>query len=116
MTEGGPPDLGAELEIDVETLQALRETGAPHQLLDIREDWERDICALDGAIAVPMVAVPQSLARLRDDAPVVVLCHLGGRSLQVAAWLRANGFGRAVSVRGGIDAWAREVAPEMALY
>ncbi len=46
----------------------------------------------------------------------MVLCHHGQRSLQVAAWLRGQGFDGATSLSGGIDAWAREFDSEMARY
>jgi rhodanese-related sulfurtransferase len=47
---------------------------------------------------------------------VVVHCHLGGRSLRVAQWLRQQGFARAQSMTGGIEAWAVEIEPGMARY
>ncbi len=46
----------------------------------------------------------------------MVLCHHGHRSLQVAAWLRGQGFGGATSLSGGFEAWASEFGPEMARY
>ncbi len=47
---------------------------------------------------------------------MVVVCHHGQRSLQVALWLRGQGFAWATSLAGGIDAWAAAQAPEMARY
>lgn len=57
-----------------------------------------------------------ALDRLDPDRPVVALCHHGMRSLRVAAFLRQNGFAQAVSLAGGIDAWARQIDPAMARY
>ena len=54
--------------------------------------------------------------RMSIISPVVVLCHHGMRSMQVAAWLRHQGFAGAVSVSGGIDAWARQIDPTLARY
>ncbi len=108
--------LGDGLELDVEALRALRDSDVAHQLLDIREDWEREICALPGSIDIAMGTLPDSLDRLSREMPVVVVCHFGARSLQVAAWLRHQGFARAFSVRGGIDAWARLVDTSLATY
>ncbi len=104
------------LEIDTDTLRELRESGADIQLVDIRDDWERQICALSGTIDIPMARLPHELDRLSPDTPVVVLCHHGVRSMQVAAWLRQQGFAGAVSIRGGIDAWARQLDPTLPLY
>ena len=44
-----------------------------------------------------------------QQSQIVVHCHLGGRSLQVAHWLRQQGFARAQSMAGGIEAWSLEV-------
>ena len=104
------------LEIDTDTLRELRGSGDELQLVDIRDDWEREICSLSGTIDIPMARLPNELDRLSPDTPVVVLCHHGMRSMQVAAWLRHQGFAEAVSVSGGIDTWARQIDPTLALY
>ena len=63
-----------------------------------------------------MTQIPGRLAELPRDGTLVVLCHHGQRSLQVATWLRGQGFGGATSLSGGIDAWAGGFDPEMARY
>lgn len=109
-------DFAGGLEIDVATLQRLRDEGADIQLLDIREDWERAICLIDGSIEIAMGDLPNGLARLDADRPVVALCHHGARSLRVASWLRRQGYARAVSLKGGIDAWSRLIDPAVPRY
>jgi rhodanese-related sulfurtransferase len=47
---------------------------------------------------------------------LVVVCHHGVRSMNVTAWLRRQGFEKAQSLRGGIDAWSVEVDPAVARY
>jgi rhodanese-related sulfurtransferase len=103
-------------EIGPAQLAAWRQEGAAHAILDVREPWEVAIAALDGALLVPMMEVPERLAELPRDRPLVVLCHHGARSWRVMAWLRAQGLGNAVNLAGGIDAWAREIDPAMATY
>ena len=109
-------DFSRSIEIDVDTLKQLRDTAADIQLVDIREDWERAVCLIAGSIEIAMAALPGALDRLDPDRPVVALCHHGVRSLRAAAWLRQQGFAQAVSLAGGIDAWARQVDPAMARY
>jgi rhodanese-related sulfurtransferase len=53
---------------------------------------------------------------LDPDGRIVVICHHGVRSLNVANWLRNQGFDQAQSLRGGIDAWARDVDPAVMRY
>jgi rhodanese-related sulfurtransferase len=38
------------------------------------------------------------------------------RSLQVVAFLQRAGFGNLHNLAGGIDAWARQVDPAVAVY
>ena len=103
-------------DIDVETLARMRADGTAHTLLDVREPAEIAICAIEGSLAIPMQTVPQNLATLPRDHTLVVLCHHGGRSGMVVNFLRKNGFDNARNLAGGIDEWARRIAPEMPRY
>jgi rhodanese-related sulfurtransferase len=103
-------------DIDVETLAQMRAEGTAHTLLDVREPAEIAICAIDGSLAIPMQSVPQHLATLPGDQPLIVLCHHGMRSGMVADFLRRNGFDNARNLAGGIDEWAKRIAPEMQRY
>lgn len=104
------------MEIDVLEFSAWREDGRPHAILDVREPWEREICAFSGSLDIPMAEVPQRLAELPEGEALVVICHHGMRSRQVTQWLRAQGVQRATNLSGGIDAWARIVDRSMDLY
>ncbi len=103
-------------EIDVATLAEWRRSGAAHCVVDVREAQELAVCRLDGTIDIPMAEIPVRLEEIPGDRPVVVMCHHGGRSAQVVRWLSARGMDNAVNLRGGIDAWAREVDPTMGRY
>jgi rhodanese-related sulfurtransferase len=85
-------------------------------LLDVREPWEYDVARLEGSLLVPMRAIPARTPELDPDAETVVICHHGGRSMQVAMFLERTGFGRVYNLAGGVDAWARQVDPSMATY
>jgi rhodanese-related sulfurtransferase len=77
-------------------------------LLDVREDMEWAAGRIAGAVHIPMNQVPQRLSYdpgpVTPDASVVVLCKVGGRSAQVTAWLRQQGY-NAVNLEGGMLAW-----------
>ncbi|MHB1935641.1 MAG: rhodanese-like domain-containing protein [Acidobacteriaceae bacterium] len=112
-----------EHEISVADLKeklkdAASQPGAePFCLLDVREPWEAQLCVLPGARLIPMGDLPSRAHRELDpDAHIVVYCHLGMRSLSAVLWLREQGFDRAQSLAGGIEAWARAVDPTMARY
>ena len=85
-------------------------------LLDVREPWEFAICCIDGAQLIPMRQIPGSLTQLNADQPVVVICHHGIRSQQVALYLEQRGFSQVYNLRGGVDGWARDVDRSMATY
>jgi rhodanese-related sulfurtransferase len=85
-------------------------------LLDVREPWEYARCHIDGAQSLPMAAVPTRLAELPVDQEIVVICHHGGRSQQIALLLERSGFDRVHNLQGGVHAWALQVDPTMPRY
>lgn len=104
------------LQIDVETLDRLRRAAAPLVLLDVREPWEREICAIEPSLGIPLGALPDRLQDVPTGGLVVVLCHHGVRSFQAMSWLRRHGFPTALNLDGGIDAWADRIDKTMARY
>lgn len=51
-----------------------------------------------------------------QDATIYVMCHHGNRSAQVTAWLAQQGWKNVFNVRGGIDAYAREIDNAVGFY
>ncbi len=81
--------------------------------IDVREDHER---ARGQAAGARGVAKAQLLAEpdrhLADrDAPVVLICQMGGRSMDAARALEAAGYTRLASVEGGTQRWQDEGWP-----
>jgi len=109
-------DSERSIDLDVEAFARLRDAGEAHAVLDVREPWEIAICALEGSLNIPMRELPARLAELPRDRPLVVICHRGMRSYQAAAWLRRMGFGNAVNLAGGIDAWGQVIDPAIPSY
>jgi rhodanese-related sulfurtransferase len=85
-------------------------------LLDVREPWEFQTCRIERSRHVPMRELPARLSEIDAGAEVVVICHHGTRSLQVAYFLARQGFARVHNLAGGVDAWARAVDPAMPVY
>jgi rhodanese-related sulfurtransferase len=90
--------------------------GEPIVVLDVREPWEVEIAALDGATAIPMSAIPARHAELPADRTIVVMCHHGARSAMVCDYLRAAGRTTVVNLAGGIDRWSLEVDRSVPRY
>lgn len=108
--------MRAPFEIEVEALDRMRQSGEPVLVLDVREQQEVEICAIEGSLHIPMNTLPGRVGELPKDRDIVVVCHHGGRSAQVTMWLRTQGFGRAINLAGGVDAWARRIDPNMKVY
>ena len=106
------------IEIDCGSVHEKLTAGADLCLLDCRELTEYDLVHLPDAKHVPMGEIP---ARIDEIEPhrqkeIVVYCHAGIRSLDVAMWLRQHGFSNARSMMGGIDRWSLEIDPTLPRY
>lgn len=103
-------------EITPQALKArLGAPGAP-VLLDVRQDWETQLCRLPNAIHIPIEEIEMRVDELDREDEIVVYCHQGVRSAAVAEYLRSLGFKRVQNLSGGLDLWARTVDPGMRRY
>jgi rhodanese-related sulfurtransferase len=106
-----------DYEIDPESVQRMSKGGERFTLLDVREPWEFDAARIEGAKLMPMGDVPsRAHQELDPEDHLVVYCHHGVRSMNVTAWLRQQGFEKAQSMAGGIDAWSRNVDAKVPVY
>ena len=85
-------------------------------LLYVREEGETQICQIANSTHIPMNLVPLRQNELPDGVAIVVYCHHGLRSLNVARFLEHAGFEELYNLAGGIAAWAQEIEPDMARY
>ncbi len=90
-------------------------------LLDVRQPEEQALVTLPGSILIPMMEVQSRVEEIRElrdscSGPLVVYCRSGKRSDSVAAWLLAQGFENVHNLRGGINAYAREVDTSLSPY
>jgi len=87
-------------------------------LLDVREPWEFDRCHIAGSELIPMQQIPLAVeqARLDPESEIVLICHHGIRSRQVAYYLEHLGFTNLINLEGGVEAWAQDVDPTMERY
>lgn len=106
------------LEIDCRSVKTLLDGGGPLLLLDCREQDEYDYVRIESSRLMPMSGLSERLGELDEhrDRPIVVYCHHGVRSLQVAAWLKSHGFADVRSMAGGIDRWSVEIDPGLPRY
>ena len=96
--------------ITVQDLNQSINNNEQFTLLDVREDRELIIASIDGAIHIPMMAIP-----INKNEPVYILCHSGVRSAQACLFLEQKGF-NASNILGGIQAWSTEIDPSVPIY
>lgn len=99
-----------------EVAELLAREGEKPLLLDVREPWELGICRIQGSESIPMGQIPGALAGLDPEREIVVICHHGIRSLQVARFLERQGVTRVINLAGGVAAWALDLDPRMPTY
>ena len=100
--------------IGPKALEALLDDGSV-ELFDVRPESERAMASI--AKARKLDAEGQRyLSNLRQDAPIALHCHHGGRSRAAAEELLRQGFTCVYNLEGGIEAWATEVDPSVPRY
>ena len=98
--------------IDVaEADRRLREDPAGPILLDVREPNEFVEVRAPGAVLLPTSVFMARIDELPPDRPLLIVCHVGGRSAAVVSYLIRAGRSDVVNVAGGMDAWARAGLP-----
>lgn len=104
------------VEVLPRELKAELDAGKPVVLVDVREPVESQISSIPGSINIPMGMMTTRRAELDQEADIVLYCRSGVRSLQVLQTLRSAGFQHVRSLRGGVNAWVREIDPQQYIY
>jgi adenylyltransferase/sulfurtransferase len=86
------------------------------KLLDVREPHELEISALPNAKNIPLGQLAARLSELDSAEEMVIFCKSGARSARGLELLVSAGFKKVKNLKGGINAWAREVDPEVPIY
>jgi rhodanese-related sulfurtransferase len=103
-------------DITPKQLKSRLDAGEAIDIIDVREDWEVAQGMLANAIHIPMDNIPDAVDQISREKPVVVMCHTGRRSEQVALWMDTEGFDNVLNLVGGIDQWSREIDPSLPRY
>jgi rhodanese-related sulfurtransferase len=103
-------------DISARELAEKQARGEDLMLLDVREPSEWQIARIPGATLVPLRTLPARVESLDKSREIVLHCHHGLRSMHALQFLRQNGFRKLKNLRGGIDAWSRDVDPTVPRY
>ena len=91
-------------------------------IVDVREDDEIAIASFSFSVLhLPLSKAANWSGEIEEllpkDAPIVVVCHAGVRSLNFGIWLLEQGIRKTVlNLVGGIDAWSTDVDQSVPRY
>ncbi|MBI2094317.1 MAG: molybdopterin-synthase adenylyltransferase MoeB [Candidatus Omnitrophica bacterium] len=106
----------SEHDLEPEQVKEMLQQAKGVVLLDVRERHEYDIVRIEGSTLIPLSELHLRANELDTADTVIAYCHHGHRSLQAIKTLEHFGFKKLKHLRGGIDAWAVEIDPEMPRY
>jgi rhodanese-related sulfurtransferase len=104
------------IEISVQEAAALMAGEHPPHLLDVREDFEREICLIPGSVQLTETLAREILSSWEKQTPMIFTCHHGGRSRGAAEYFIQEGFSAVRNLTGGIEAWACQIDPSIPRY
>jgi molybdopterin/thiamine biosynthesis adenylyltransferase/rhodanese-related sulfurtransferase len=107
---------GAGWDITAPELAARLKSGNHIRLIDVREPHELEISHLEGATLMPLGQLAARLSELDSAEEIVLFCKSGARSARALEVLASAGFRKVKNLKGGINAWAREVDPSLPIY
>lgn len=102
--------------ISAPELADARKQNPSLKLLDIRTREEHEAARIEGSILFTQELLQEMLGRWNRNGAVVIYDHTGKKSMDAAAYFTGHGFTNVRSLRGGIDAWSREVDPKVPRY
>jgi len=108
--------VGGNWDISATELAERLKKGNHLRLVDVREPHEQDISHIDGAELFPLGQLAGRLSELDSAEEMVVFCKVGTRSARALDLLVSAGFRKVKNLKGGINAWAREVDPSQPIY
>ncbi len=78
------------------------------QIIDVRrpDEWSDELGHIDSAKLIVLDTLPQNLAALAKDRPIVFVCRSGQRSANAAAYAQEHSFKNVFNLAGGMKAWA----------
>jgi molybdopterin/thiamine biosynthesis adenylyltransferase/rhodanese-related sulfurtransferase len=86
------------------------------KLIDVREPHELEISRLPNATNIPLGQLAARLSELDSADDMVLFCKSGARSTRALELLTSAGFKKVKNLKGGINAWAKEVDKSLPIY
>lgn len=111
-----PIDLHADCEITPSELADRLSQGDHINLMDLRTEIEASISQIPGAVHIPYHQLGEKIDDLDQEAEYVLFCRAGKTSIWALKHLHEAGFCKVRYLKGGINAWSKEIDPSMPQY
>jgi adenylyltransferase/sulfurtransferase len=108
--------VGGGWDITASELAERMKEGNHLRLIDVREPHELEISRLDGATLIPLGQLAGRMSELDSAEDIVLFCKSGTRSARALELLASAGFRKMKNLKGGINAWAREIDSSLPIY
>ena len=108
--------LAAEWEISAPALAEAIKSKDSIRIIDVREPHELQISTIPGTELIPLGELAARMHELDSAESLVLMCKSGTRSARALELLAGAGFRKLKNLRGGINAWAREVDKSLPMY
>jgi rhodanese-related sulfurtransferase len=100
-------------EITPQELKAWLDEGKNIQLIDVREEYEREVSNIGGN-HIPMGQIMTRTEEIDRDKEVVVYCRSGGRSGVIVQQLGSVlGLDNLINLKGGMQGWKANIDPSI---
>jgi adenylyltransferase/sulfurtransferase len=109
-------EVGGGWDIEARELAERMSNGDQVHLIDVREPHELEISRLPDADLIPLGQLAARMSELDSAEDIVLFCKTGTRSARALEILASAGFRKMKNLKGGINAWARQVDPSLPVY
>jgi rhodanese-related sulfurtransferase len=110
-------DHDKKIQIQPKSLKSeIEDTNNEIHLLDIRSREEFEATRIEGTRILTAELQQEALGKWDKNTSIVIIDHVGDRSLDIAAFFIGHGMKNVLALAGGIDAYAQEVDPSIPRY
>lgn len=102
--------------IDPEAVRKLMTEDSGVRLLDIRSRAEFDAVHISNSLFMTRETTQEIMSQWERTEQFIIVDHMGRQGLDAAAYFMGHGFLLVRCLKGGIDAWSREVDPSVPRY
>ena len=105
-----------KMQIAPDELADLKKREPALKVVDIRTREEHEAARIEGTVLFSQDLMQEMLGRWKREEPLIIVDHQGKKSMDAASYFAGHGFQNVRALRGGIDAWSREVDPKVPRY